>query len=56
MMISLPQYNKRRRGPKPNEHTVECTCMCHRHEGVKHVMPCCENGWIVLPKPIEPKE
>ncbi len=30
---------------------VKCTCACHREGGehIKHVVPCCENGFIEVP-------
>lgn len=28
---------------------VKCQCPCHKHRVIKHVVPCCDNGWIELP-------
>lgn len=28
---------------------VKCKCHCHVDKNVKHVIPCCDNGWIELP-------
>lgn len=34
-------------GPKPEVgNWVRCSCSCHRNAGVKHVIACCEHGWI----------
>jgi hypothetical protein len=29
---------------------IKCSCPCHRNKGIKHVIPCCENGYIEIPK------
>lgn len=28
---------------------VRCRCRCHTDPGMKHVVPCCNNGWIQFP-------
>jgi len=33
---------------------VKCNCPCHKDKNVKHVRPCCENGYITLPKYVKP--
>ena len=30
---------------------VKCNCSCHRNPGVKHVVECCDNGWIEVEVP-----
>lgn len=30
---------------------VKCQCQCHKFPGIKHVVPCCENGWIETDMP-----
>lgn len=33
----------------PHPLARRCTCACHTHADVKHIMPCCQRGWIVPP-------
>ena len=28
---------------------VKCTCRCHHDPGIKHIDPCCEDGYIEIP-------
>lgn len=37
---------------------LPCPCMCHHNPKMKHIKPCCENGWIKVVKvgPPKPKE
>lgn len=35
---------------------VKCHCPCHRNKGIKHVMACCDNGWIEIPISLESQE
>lgn len=41
--ILLPEKSKTTR--------VKCNCSCHRNPGVKHVVECCDNGWIEIEAP-----
>ena len=27
---------------------IKCNCPCHRDKNVKHVRPCCTNGYIIF--------
>lgn len=29
---------------------VQCDCPCHKNSGVRHVRPCCYNGYKQVPK------
>lgn len=35
---------------QPNQKLVKCTCMCHKRKGIRHIQPCCFNGWKVVDK------
>lgn len=36
--------------PEPEPIKVECKCPCHSGRNIKHVAPCCNDGYIELPR------
>lgn len=37
--------------PEKETTKVKCNCSCHRNPEVKHVVECCDNGWIEVDTP-----